>query len=349
MGARWSRLGLGWALVVAALMASGCGSSALVVSSHADTSVAAGSAPTEQMTTARTASRPQARKPHSGYRRCDPNVRARVTNTTCAFALNTFYEFYVHGESGLLKVWSPAARRFFVTRCSARPTVTCRASDGGEVTFPLSAVHGYNDQLAHAYAASREIGPGSPGSATTTTASSSASSSDEATASGPSGSSQTGSRVCYPGMDLPAVVLAATSIPATTLPAFDLGGTHYPAQHLPAEHISGTRIPGQHLGRTCLEAPAAFALPKTTLLPTDDYRSIDDDYSPQLTAQYRDSAGPSVDIPDPSAAGFGETNAAGLPKNQYVHSYIRTDGTFVSGYWRNSPSDGVSTCSVMDC
>jgi hypothetical protein len=271
MGARWSKLGLGWALVVAALMATGCGSSAPVASSHADTSVAAASAPTEQSATAGKTSRSQPRKHHSGYRRCDPNVRARITNTTCAFALNTFYEFYVHGESAALNVWSPAARRFFVTRCSARPMVTCRASDGGEVTFPLSAVHGYNDQLAHAYAASREIGPGSPGSATTTTASSSASSLDEATASRPSGSSQTRTRVCYPGMDLPAVVLPATSIPATTLPAFDLGGTHYPAQHLPAEHISGTRIPAQHVGRTCLDAPAAFALPKTTLLSPDDY------------------------------------------------------------------------------
>jgi hypothetical protein len=150
-------------------------------------------------------------------------------------------------------------------------------------------------------------------------------------------------------MDLPAVVLPATSIPATTLPAFDLGGTHYPAQHLPAEHISGTRIPAQHIGRTCLDAPAAFALPKTTLLSTNGYRSIDDNYSPQLTARYWDSIGTSVDIPDPSAAGFGETDAAGLPKNQYVRSYIRSDGTFVSGYWRNSPSDGVSTCSVVGC
>jgi hypothetical protein len=96
MGARWSRLGLGWALVVAALMASGCGSSAPVASSSADTSVAAESAPTEQTTTASTTSRSQPRKRHGDYRRCDPNVRARVTNTTCAFALNTFYEFYVH-------------------------------------------------------------------------------------------------------------------------------------------------------------------------------------------------------------------------------------------------------------
>ena len=348
MGARWSRLGLGWALAVAALMATGCGSSASVGSNHSDASVAA-AAHAEHTTTSRPTSVSQPRKRVRAYRHCDPNVRARISNTTCAFALNTFYEFYVHGEPTSLRVWSPAAHRSFATRCSAGPTVTCRASDGGEVAFPLSAVHSYNDQLAHAYAASSELGPRSSDSATTTATSLRTSSSDDASTSNPSGSFQTGTRVCYPGMDLPAVVLPATSIPATTLPAFDLGGTHYPAQHLPAEHISGTRIPAQHIARTCLDAPAAFALPKTTLLSTAGYRSIDDHYSPQLTARYWDSAGPSVDIPDPDAAGFGETDAAGLPKNQYVRSYIRTDGTFVLGYWRNSPDDGVSACSVVGC
>jgi hypothetical protein len=340
---------LGWALVVAAMIATGCGSGASVGSNHPDTSVAAAAAPTEQTTTFSTTSVSQARERHSGYRHCDPNVRARVTNTTCAFALNTFYEFYVHGESASLRVWSPAAHRSFATRCSAGPTVTCRASDGGAVTFPRSAVYSYNDQLAKAYAASSELGPSSAGSATTTTASSSASSPDDASASDPSGSSQTRTRVCYPGIYLRAVVLPATSIPATTLPAFDLGGTHYPAQHLPAQHISGARIPAQHIGRTCLDAPVAFALPKTTLLSTDGYRNIDGDYSPQLTARYWDSAGPSVDVPDPTAPGFGETDAAGFPKNQYVRPYMRSDGTPVSGYWRNSPSDGLATCSIVSC
>jgi hypothetical protein len=49
------------------------------------------------------------------------------------------------------------------------------------------------------------------------------------------------------------------------------------------------------------------------------------------------------------AAGFGELNAAGFPKNQYVRSYVRRDGTFVHSYWRNSPSDGLPTCRVISC
>jgi hypothetical protein len=35
----------------------------------------------------------------------------------------------------------------------------------------------------------------------------------------------------------------------------------------------------------------------------------------------------------------GGYNGAGCPKNQWVNGYYRSDGTYVSGYWRNSPSD----------
>lgn len=46
---------------------------------------------------------------------------------------------------------------------------------------------------------------------------------------------------------------------------------------------------------------------------------------------------------------YGGFNEAGFPKNQYVRPYLRRDGTFVHGYWRNSPSDGLPTCRIIRC
>jgi hypothetical protein len=93
--------------------------------------------------------------------------------------------------------------------------------------------------------------------------------------------------------------------------------------------------------------PREFALPNTTIRVAN-YAAIDPGYSEALTHHYWASA-PASATPDPTAPGFGELNAAGFPKNQYVRPYIRSDGTFVSGYWRNSPSDGLPTCDVITC
>jgi hypothetical protein len=38
--------------------------------------------------------------------------------------------------------------------------------------------------------------------------------------------------------------------------------------------------------------------------------------------------------------GAGDLNDVGCPKNQWVSGYYRADGTYVDGYFRNSPSDG---------
>jgi hypothetical protein len=40
---------------------------------------------------------------------------------------------------------------------------------------------------------------------------------------------------------------------------------------------------------------------------------------------------------------------AGFPKNQWVSGYFTKSGRYVSGYWRNSPSDGYSTCKFIRC
>jgi hypothetical protein len=46
---------------------------------------------------------------------------------------------------------------------------------------------------------------------------------------------------------------------------------------------------------------------------------------------------------------YGQLNGAGYPKTQYVSPYFRSNGTYVGGYWRNSPSDGFRTCSIIRC
>lgn len=97
-----------------------------------------------------------------------------------------------------------------------------------------------------------------------------------------------------------------------------------------------------------MNVPAAFSLPQTTVRVAN-YGALDPSYSPTLTQRYWSSDIQSISTPDPSAPGFGELNAAGFPKNQYVRPYMRSDGTLVSGYWRNSPSDGLPTCEVIAC
>jgi hypothetical protein len=154
-------------------------------------------------------------------------------------------------------------------------------------------------------------------------------------------------RVCYPSLKLPAVHLPAVHLPAVHLPAVTVGGERIPAQTIPAQTIPAQTIPAQTLPGGCFDAPKSFAIGNTTVR-TSNYAALDPGYSPALSTKYWDST-PDVSVPDPTAAGFGELNAAGFPKNQYLRPYVRRDGTFVHGYWRNSPSDGLPTCRVISC
>lgn len=222
------------------------------------------------------------------------------------------------------------------TQCSGIDTIVCRTSDGGAVRFLRTAVDGYNDALARAYSAHHYLGPTTPGSSST--------------AQSPSQPQAKGTtRVCYPAVDLPAVTIPATTLPAVTIPAVDIGGTHYPAQSYPAHHYPALNYPAQHYSGACFDAPKSFAPDQTSVLPADAYRAVDPTYSTELSGRYWSSAGDSVNYPDPTAPGFGQFNAAGFPKNEYVRPYVRQDGTIVSGYWRNSPSDGLPTCQIISC
>jgi hypothetical protein len=163
----------------------------------------------------------------------------------------------------------------------------------------------------------------------------------------PTASGSSGGRVCYPSIKLETVHLAAVHLPAVRLPAVTVGDLHIAARTIAAQTLPAQTIPGSTLPGRCFNVPKAFALANTTVR-TSNYDALDPGYSPNLTGEYWDAA-PEVSVPDPTAVGFGELNAAGFPKNQYVRSYVRRDGTFVHSYWRNSPSDGLPTCRVISC
>jgi hypothetical protein len=164
-------------------------------------------------------------------------------------------------------------------------------------------------------------------------------------ASGSGGSDKT--RVCYPSIELKAVHLPAVHLPAVHLPAVTVGDERIPAQTIPAQTVPAQTIPAQSVPGGCFDVPRAFARANTTVR-TSNYAALDAGYSEAFSDRYW-SATPDVSMPDPTAAGFGEFNAAGFPKNQYVRPYVRRDGTFVHGYWRNSPSDGLPRCHVIRC
>ena len=107
-------------------------------------------------------------------------------------------------------------------------------------------------------------------------------------------------------------------------------------------------IPASTIPGSCIDVPSDFALSSTTIR-TDGYDALDPDYSARLTTNYWDDIGVANLAPDPTATGFGQYNAAGFPRNQYVRPYVRRNGTTVSGYWRNSPTDGLPTCTVIRC
>ena len=175
-------------------------------------------------------------------------------------------------------------------------------------------------------------------------------------------------KFCWPSVSLPAVRLAAVHLPATTLPATHLpattiprtcfGGTCSPAQTIPAQNIPGQTIPAQNIaGQTipaqripggCLPVANGFA-PQDTTVRVSHYEQIDPQFDGAESTDYWSSIGQNVSVPDVTAAGFGELNGAGFPKNQYVRPYFRRDGTYVSGYWRNSPTDGLPTCRIIRC
>ena len=133
-----------------------------------------------------------------------------------------------------------------------------------------------------------------------------------------------------------------------TIPGATINGVKMAPVHLPATKLPAVDLPAVNLSGRCFEVPRAFAISDTTVR-VSGYTTIDPKFSSKLSDSYWSAAGTAVSIPDPNAPGFGEMNAAGFPRNQYVRPYVRSDGTMVSGYWRNDPTDGLPTCDVISC
>jgi hypothetical protein len=91
---------------------------------------------------------------------CDANIRARAATTTCEFAQNVFYEYWyswTYYESAAFAAYSRAASEWFDMRCVGTATITCRASDRGEVRFPMSAVVAYTERNATTYSSKHKV------------------------------------------------------------------------------------------------------------------------------------------------------------------------------------------------
>ncbi len=163
---------------------------------------------------------------------------------------------------------------------------------------------------------------------------------------------------CWPATRLPAVSLPPTTIPGVTIPASTIppscfAGTCYPGHHYAAVTYPATTIPGAYIAATtipggCYTVAAVFSIRNTTIR-SSGYRGLDAVFSARLTNRYWGRTGSASAVPDPSAPGYGSYNAAGFPRNEFVKTYFRSDGTMVSGYWRNSSSDGLPTCLTIDC
>jgi hypothetical protein len=96
---------------------------------------------------------------------CDANIKVKSPQTTCPFAQNVFYGYWLNEEepgvfadSPGLPAYSRAAGRTFYVDCSGTSKIVCRADDGGYVTFPMAAVLAYTVADAKKYARTHELG-----------------------------------------------------------------------------------------------------------------------------------------------------------------------------------------------
>jgi hypothetical protein len=108
---------------------------------------------------------PKRRKPKPSLTACDANIRIKAPQTTCGFAQNVFYGYWmnqhdpgVFADSPGIPAYSPAAGTTFDVSCSGASKLVCRASDGGYVTFSAAAVSAYTVANAEKYAATHELG-----------------------------------------------------------------------------------------------------------------------------------------------------------------------------------------------
>lgn len=164
--------------------------------------------------------------------------------------------------------------------------------------------------------------------------------------------------VCWPGVDVPPVHLPALTIPGKEIPAKELPlptiptmpVVTIPAITIPAVTIPAVTIPGYTIPARCFDTDKTEAPPPSeTTVRVRSYNRIDSQFSLALSIAYWRQTGNSSSVPSHAARGFGEVNAAGHVKNQYVRPYLRSNGTFVPGRWRYGNIHGQPTCKIIRC
>ena len=82
--------------------------------------------------------------------------------TTCAFAQNVFWEYWTalntNGDAGTISAYSEQAHAWFELTCDDTGTVVCATDQGGLVSIPASALAGYDQSMADAYARTHAVG-----------------------------------------------------------------------------------------------------------------------------------------------------------------------------------------------
>jgi hypothetical protein len=153
------------AALTVVVIAAGCGSGsrqAETVQSAppAMTTVTAPTTTASQATTAvHTAPPRNGPKSVPGFASCEGFVEALVETTSCDFANNVFWTFYEARPEQVFPVYSPATGKSYEVTCGGDFVVTCTGGAGAKVRFPMSAVEGYTERDATAYADSHDLGP----------------------------------------------------------------------------------------------------------------------------------------------------------------------------------------------
>ena len=163
-----------------------------------------------------------------------------------------------------------------------------------------------------------------------------------------------------PARTIPAKEIPAREVPFPTAPAGCVGDICWkapttptltiPAITIPAVTIPAVTIPGYTVPQRCFDTDESDPLPPSkTTVRVRHYGPIDSHFSLVLSVAYWRQTGSSSSVPSHAAEGFGEANAAGGTRNQYVRPYLRDNGTFVPGHWRYGKVDGKPTCKIIGC
>jgi hypothetical protein len=96
---------------------------------------------------------------------CDSNIAVNPKSTTCAFAQNAFFSYWIEYDSpgsvvdaSGYPVYSSALEKTLTLRCDGAAKVVCVGAAGAYVEFPMSAVEAYTRSNAERYLSYADTG-----------------------------------------------------------------------------------------------------------------------------------------------------------------------------------------------